>query len=107
MADSRTNTRLALHFGGKRVYQELQSGPPSNRTDLVLFRSYDVFLTQWTRELDGSGCRFSLSRPVRSRGVGDLAVGVPVVIADPGHGERQSVFVAALGYEVKLAVGAN
>src|SRR6266849_7948349 len=57
--------------------------------------------------LSGSGCRRSLSRPVWSRGVGEVAVSIPVVMADPGHGEGQSVFVAALGYEVKVVVGAD
>src|ERR1700676_4707727 len=58
-------------------------------------------------EVSGSGRRCSLNRPVGSRGVGEAAGGVAVVMADPGHGEGQRVFVAALGYQVQIAVGAD
>ncbi len=69
---------------------------PFLKTDLLFFRPYDVLR-----------CRRSLCWPVWSRGVGELAVGVAVVMADPRHGKRQRVFIAPLGYEVTIGVGAD
>lgn len=48
-----------------------------------------------------------MSRPVWPRRVGKAAVGIPVVMANPSHGERQIVFVAALGYDEGLQACTN
>jgi len=39
--------------------------------------------------------------------IDEVALRVAVVMADPGHGEGQAVFVAALGDEIEEVVGAD
>src|SRR5262249_49253685 len=42
--------------------------------------------------------------PIRRIRIGEVTIGVTVVMANPGHGEGQIVFAAALGNQVQVAV---